>query len=213
MAKQVSQYIFEDALREIRKGKQPKFDQSVELHINLRADSKKQELQVRYITTLPHGTGKEKKVAVLASDKIANADMQLTEADLTKIEKGDLRPGRDFDLIVADPKLMPKLAKLARILGPAGAMPNPKTGTVSDDVAKAVEQIKKGRIEIKTEQNHPIIHTIIGKLSFEDQKLAENFHEIMTTLRHNRPPKAKPDFIGSVFVKATMGKSFELVVN
>ncbi len=207
---QNTKYTFSKALEEMRKGKKTKFDQSVELHINLNLDTKKQDQQVRFSITLPHGTGKEKKVAVLASDKIATADIELSDADLKSIEKGDLRPDRDFDAVVAEPRHMAKLAKLARILGPAGVMPNPKAGTVTEDVAKAVDLIKKGRIEIKTEQNHPIIHTIIGKLSFEDKKLTENYQELISTLRQNKPQKAKPDFVKSVFIKTTMGKSFEL---
>jgi len=205
-----TKYTFSKALEEIRKGKKTKFDQSIELHINLGVDPKKQDQQVRYSITLPNGTGKEKKVAVLASEKIAAADIEFSDADLKSIEKGDLRPGRDFDAVVAEPRHMAKLAKLARILGPAGVMPNPKAGTVTENVAKAVELIKKGRMEIKTEQNHPIIHTIIGKLSFEDSKLTENYQELISSLKQNKPQKAKPDFIKSIFVKATMGKSFEL---
>jgi len=190
-----------------------KYDQSIELHINLYLDPKKQDQQVRFSTTLPHGTGKEKKVAVVSSEKIPGADMELTDADLTSIEKGKLHPGRDFDVIVAEPRHMAKLAKLARILGPAGVMPNPKAGTVTEDVAKVVEQIKKGRMEIRTEQNHPIIHTMIGKMSFDDKKIAENYQEMMSSLKQNKPQKAKPDFIESVFIKTTMGKSFELELN
>jgi large subunit ribosomal protein L1 len=105
---------------------------------------------------------------------------------------------------------MGKLAKAARILGPAGVMPNPKSGTVTEDVDKAVKQIKKGRMEIKMEQNHPIIHTIIGKLSFTDKQLVENYRELINSLRQNKPPKAKPEFISSIYISATMGKSFAL---
>ncbi len=205
-----SKYTFEAALSELRKGKKTKFDQTIELHINLDLDPKKQEQQVRFSLTLPHGTGKSKKVAVVASEKITNADLELKDSDLDKIEKGELRPGRDFDVIVAEPRFMAKLAKVARILGPAGAMPNPKSGTVTEDVQKAVEMIKKGRMEIKTEQNHPLIHSVIGKMSFEDKQLRENYEEIMSTLRQNRPQKAKPEFIRSAFLSATMGKSYEL---
>jgi len=210
MSQPKSKYTFEAALSELRKGKKTKFDQTIELHINLDLDPKKQEQQVRFSLTLPHGTGKSKKVAVVASEKITNADLELKDSDLDKIEKGELRPGRDFDVIVAEPRFMAKLAKVARILGPAGAMPNPKSGTVTEDVQKAVEMIKKGRMEIKTEQNHPLIHSVIGKMSFEDKQLRENYEEIMSTLRQNRPQKAKPEFIRSAFLSATMGKSYEL---
>ena len=209
---QDKKYTFEQALAEMREGKKTKFDQTVELHVNISLDPKKQEQQIRFITILPHGTGKEKKVAVVASQKIPQADLELTDADLKSIEKGKLRPGRDFDVVVAEPRHMAKLAQIARVLGPAGAMPNPKSGTVTEDVAKAVEQIKKGRMEIKMEQNHPIIHSIIGKLSFKDKQLVENYKEFMSSLRQNKPQKAKPDYIKSAFINATMGKSFQLEI-
>jgi len=208
--KQDKTYTFEEALTEIRKGRKVKFDQTLEIHINLDIDPQKQEQMVRFSTTLPHGTGKSIKVAVVASKKVSNADLELSDDDLVKIEKGKLQPGKDFDVIVTEPSQMAKLAKLGRILGPAGAMPNPKAGTVTDNVEKAVEQIKKGKINVKTEQNHPIIHTIIGKMSFDDKKLVENFNEFINSLKQNKPQKAKPEFIESVFVNATMGKSFKI---
>jgi large subunit ribosomal protein L1 len=203
----------EQALDKIRKGKKTKFDQTIELHINLSLDPKQADQTIRFNVTPPHGTGKERKVAVVASGKISQADLELKDSDLTSIENGDLKPGKDFDVIVAEPRYMSKLAKLAKILGPAGMMPNPKAGTVTEDVAKTVEQIKKGRVEIRTEQNHPIVHTIIGKMSLDDNKLKDNFWEIINTLRQNKPTKAKPDFIKSVFISATMGKSYEIVLD
>jgi len=167
---------------------------------------------VRFTTTLPHGTGKTKKVAVFASRKVPNADLELTEDDIAKIDKNTIRPKVDFDMLVAEPKFMPKLAKVAKILGPAGVMPNPKTGTVTEDVEKAVEQIKKGKIEVRTEPVAPVIHTIIGKKSFEDNKLEENFNELINAIRSNKPAKAKPNFIRSVFITSTMGPSFSVDV-
>ena len=178
--KDIKTYTLVEAIKKLKESKKEKFDSTVELHINLDLDVTKADQMVRFSTTLPHGTGKTKRVAVLASTKIPNADLELTEADLEKIEKGKIRPKVDFDVFVAETKFMPKIARVAKILGPAGVMPNPKTGTVSDDVQKAVEQIKKGRVEVKTEKDLPIIHTIIGKLSFEDKQLVENFKEIFT---------------------------------
>ena len=200
--KQDKTYTFEEALAEIRKGRKVKFDQTLEIHINLDIDPQKQDQMVRFSTTLPHGTGKSIKVAVVASKKVSNADLELSDDDLVKIEKGKLQPGKDFDVIVTEPSQMAKLAKLGRVLGPAGAMPNPKAGTVTDNVEKAVEQIKKGKINVKTEQNHPIIHTIIGKMSFDDKKLVENFNEFISSLKQNKPQKATPEFIESVFITA-----------
>lgn len=203
-------YKIDEALKEMRKEKKRRFDTTVEVHFNLNTDPKKQDQQIRFTTLLPHGTGKEVKVAVMATSKISGADIELSESDLKKIEAGELRPGRDFDVIVAEPKMMGKLAQVAKILGPAGAMPNPKSGTVTDDIEKAVSQIKKGKVEIKTEQIHPIIHTIIGKLSFEDNKLIDNFNSLVSAMRSNRPPKVKPDFINTVFITSSMGKSYRI---
>jgi large subunit ribosomal protein L1 len=212
MAQDLKKYTIEEALEKVKRGKRAKFDSTIELHLNLNLDVKKQDQQVRFSTTLPHGTGKSLKVAVMSSDKVPGADLELKETDLKKIESGDLKPGVDFDVIVAEPRVMGKLAKVARILGPAGMMPNPKSGTVTDHVKEAVDQIKKGKIEIRTEQNLPIIHTIIGKMSFDDKKLVENYREIINSLKQNRPPKAKPEFIESAFISSTMGKSFALEI-
>ena len=203
-------YTIEEAVKNVKEASKVKFDPTIELHINLNVDPKKQEQMVRYTTMLPNGTGKSVKVAVFASAKVNNADLELTEADLKKIEKGEIKPGVDFDVMVSEPRMMAKLAQIARVLGPAGVMPNPKNGTVSEDVEKAVEQIKKGKVEVRMEQIHPIIHTIIGKKSFEDNQLVENYNEIMTSLNQHKPVKVGPDFIKSAFIASTMGKSFEI---
>ena len=202
---------FSEAIQKVKETSKTKFDPTVEVHINLELE-KKGEQSVRFTTTLPHGTGKTKKVAVFASRKVPNADLELTEDDIAKIDKNTIRPKVDFDMLVAEPKFMPKLAKVAKILGPAGVMPNPKTGTVTEDVEKAVEQIKKGKVEVRTEPVAPVIHTIIGKKSFEDNKLEENFNELINAIRSNKPAKAKPNFIRSVFITSTMGPSFSVDV-
>ncbi len=201
-------YPIEEAISRV-KGQKAKFDATVEVHINLLKD-KKQEMNVRYTTTLPQGTGKTKKVAVLASKKVPNADIELMEEDLEKIEKGKLRPKVDFDVFISEPRFMPKIAKVARILGPVGMMPNPKTGTVTEDVEEAVNQVKKGKIEVRTEKDVPVIHTIIGKRSFTKEQLAENYKELMASLKQNRPAKAPVNWIKSVFLCTTMGKSVQV---
>jgi large subunit ribosomal protein L1 len=208
--KDMKTYKIEDAIKKLKEIKKENFDATVELHINLDLDVKKADQSIRFSTTLPHGTGKSKRVAVLASTKIPNADLELSESDLDKIEKGQIRPKIDFDVFVAETKFMSKIARVAKILGPAGVMPNPKTGTVSDDVQKAVEQIKKGKVEVRTEKDLPIIHTIIGKISFEDKQLLENLKEITGTLKQNRPPKSKPEWIKSVYLSSTMGPSLKI---
>jgi len=198
-----------DAIKKVKETSKEKFDPTIELHISLSLD-KKDEQNIRFTTVLPHGTGKTKKVAVFASKKIANADLELSEDDVEKLEKGTLKPKIDFDVIIAEPRFMAKLAKAARVLGPAGVMPNPKNGTVTEDVEKAVELVKKGKVEIRTEANASNIHTIIGKKSFEDAKLIENFNEVMSSIKANKPPKAESNFIKTVFISSTMGPSCQI---
>lgn len=204
-------YTIAEAVKKVKETAKAKFDSTIEVHISLALD-KKAEQSVRFTTVLPHGTGKTKKVAVLASKKVANADLELTESDIEKLEKGQIKPKIDFDVIVAEPKFMSKLAKAARVLGPAGVMPNPKSGTVSEDVQKAVEQIKKGKVEVRTEPTAANLHTIIGKKSFEDKKLIENFEELMQAVKTNKPQKAAPEFIKTVYLSSTMGPSFRVEV-
>jgi len=201
-----------EAIKEVKETSKEKFDATIEVHINLDLDVKKGQ-NIRYSTTLPHGTGKTKKIAVLASKKIANADLELTEEDIDNIFKGKIQPKVDFDVIVTEPRYMPKLAKAAKILGPAGVMPNPKTGTVTEDVEKAVENIKKGQVEVKTEKEVPLIHTLIGKVSFAEKDLAANFTTLFNSLKQNKPQKAKPNWINSVYIKSSMGKSVQVDID
>ena len=196
-----------EAIKKVKMSSKEKFDASVEVHINLDLDSKKMEQPVRFSLTLPHGTGKTKKVAVLASKKIAGADLELKESDIELIQKGQIKPKIDFDTLVTEPAFMPKLAKVAKILGPAGVMPNPKTGTVSDDPEKAVSEIKKGRLDVKTEKDLPMIHTVIGKRSFTEEQLSENFIELYNALKQNKPTKASPEWVKNIFIATSMGQS------
>ena len=196
-----------EAIKKVKLSSKEKFDASIEVHINLDLDSKKMEQPVRFSLTLPHGTGRTKKVAVLASKKVAGADLELKESDIELIQKGQIKPKIDFDTLVTEPAFMPKLAKVAKILGPAGVMPNPKTGTVSDDPEKAVSEIKKGRLDVKTEKDLPMIHTVIGKRSFTEEQLSENFIELYSALKQNKPPKAAPEWVKSIFSATSMGQS------
>ena len=200
-------YPIKEAVQIVKEKCKCKFDSTVELHINLTLDNKKQEQTVRFITVLPFGTGKTKKVAVLASKKIASADLELSESDIEKLANGTIKPRIDFDVLITEPRFMPKLAKAAKVLGPAGAMPNPKNGTVSEDVEKAVEQVKKGKVEVRLEPNGKTIHTIIGKRSFKDTDLTENFREIMESLEQNKPAKATDNWIKTVHLSTTMSPS------
>jgi large subunit ribosomal protein L1 len=208
--KDMTIYSMEEAIKHVKDNSKEKFDASVEVHIFMDLDPKKVEHNIRYTTTLPNGTGKTKKVAVMSSKKVPTADLELSEEDLDKILSGQIRPRVDFDVFVAEPKYMPKIAKVAKVLGPVGAMPNPKTGTVTDDIEKAVEQIKKGKVEIRTEKDTPLVHSIIGKVSFEDAKLVENLKEIFSSLKQNRPTKTSPEWIKSISVCSSMGPSFRV---
>lgn len=199
-----------EAIKKAKLLSKEKFDATVEIHINLDLDSKKQDQPVRFSLTLPNGTGKTKKVAVLASKKVTGADLELKESDIELIQKGQIKPKIDFDTLVTEPAFMPKLAKVAKILGPAGVMPNPKTGTVTEDAEKAVSEIKKGRLDVKTEKDLPMIHTIIGKRSFTEKQLSENFMELYKTLKQSKPTKASPEWIKSIFISTSMGQSVKV---
>lgn len=206
-------YTLEEAIEFVKTNCKCKFDSTMELHLNLDLDSKKQDQNIRFTTTLPHGTGKTKKVAVLSSKKVSNADLELTESDIERLEKGSLKPKVDFDVLVAEPRYMAKLAKAARVLGPAGVMPNPKNGTVAEDVEKAVEQIKKGKVEVRLEQTAPVVHTIFGKKSFSTANLKENFEEIIAALKSNKPAKSKPEWVVSCFISSTMSPSAQVNIS
>lgn len=198
----------EETIKKVKEAAKEKFDASVEVHINL--NFPKKDMKIRFTTTLPEGTGKERKVAVLSAKSVSSADLQLKESDIEEIKKGNLVPGKDFDVLIAEPEFMPKIAKVASILGPAGLMPNPKSGTVTNDVESAVKGFKLGQIEIRTEASAPIIHTTIGKVSWDEKRLVSNLNHLLTAVRSNRPVGAKPNWIKSIYVTSSMGKSFAL---
>jgi len=202
------EYSIEEAIKKVKEDSKAKFDATVELHLNLDIDPSKQN--IRFPVSLPHGTGKTKKVAVLSSTKTPEADLILKEEDLKKIEKGEIKPGNDFDVFITEPDFMPKIAKYARVLGPAGVMPNPKNGTVTEDVINAVKQFKKGKAEIKTEKLAPLIHTVVGKVSFDDLALKENYMEVLNNLKQNKPAKASPQWISSIYLTSSMGPSVKI---
>lgn len=199
-----------DAIEFVKKNCKAKFDSTIEVHINCDLNKDKQET-IRFNITFPHGTGKSKKIAVMTSAKINGADLELKEEDVEKLEKGQIKPKSDFDVLVVEPRYMSKLAKVAKVLGPAGVMPNPKNGTVTEDVQKAVELFKKGRVEIRSEPNGSIIHTILGKRSFTTQLLVENYQELMSALSLNKPQKAQAGWIKEVFISATMSPSVKVL--
>lgn len=182
-----------------------KFDSSVDVHIRLGIDPRKADQALRGTVTLPHGTGKTKTVLVLcppdkeAEAKAAGADFVGLDEFITKIEGG----WTDIDVIVATPSVMPKIGRLGKVLGPRNLMPNPKTGTVTNDVASAVTDVKGGKIAFKVDKTG-IIHASIGRVSFEPTKLAENAQELINTLVRMKPATAKGIYVKGVSMASTM---------
>jgi large subunit ribosomal protein L1 len=182
-----------------------KFDSSVDLHIRLGVDPKKADQAVRGTVTLPHGTGKTKKVLVLCTPdkeeeaRNAGADFVGLDDFIKKIEGG----WTDIDVIVATPSVMPKIGKLGKVLGPRNLMPNPKTGTVTNDVSAAVKDVKAGKVAFKVDKAG-IVHASIGRVSFSPEKLSENSHELLNALIKAKPSTAKGTYLKSVFMASTM---------
>ncbi|MGL6266936.1 MAG: 50S ribosomal protein L1 [Chitinophagaceae bacterium] len=182
-----------------------KFDSSVDLHIRLGVDPKKADQAVRGTVTLPHGTGKTKKVLVLCTPekeeeaRNAGADFVGLDEFIKKIEGG----WTDIDVIVATPSVMPKIGKLGKILGPRNLMPNPKTGTVTNDVNAAVKDVKAGKVAFKVDKAG-IVHASIGRVSFSPEKLSENSQELLNALIKAKPSTAKGTYLKSVFMASTM---------
>ena len=200
-------YSAKEALEVIEKFPKAKFDETVELHVKLGVDSKHAEQQVRGTVVLPHGTGKTLRVLVFAKgDKAteaekAGADFVGAEELIPKIEKENWF---EYDVIVATPDMMGVVGRLGRVLGPKGLMPNPKSGTVTMDVTKAINDIKSGKVEYRLDKTN-IIHLGIGKVSFGTEKLAENYQAIIEAIIKAKPAAAKGQYIRSVAVSTTMG--------
>ena len=208
-------YTVEEAVALVKKTAITKFDSTVEIAINLNIDTKKADQQMRGSIVLPNGTGKTKRVCVLAKGsqaeeaKKAGADF-VGEQDL--IDKMSNENWFDFDVIVATPEMMPALGKIGKILGPKGLMPNPKTGTVTTNVAGVVEDIKKGMIEYRAD-SYGIIHCPVGKVSFDEAKLAENIKYIVNTIIKAKPTSVKGNYVNSIVISSTMGPGIKLNTN
>ena len=202
-------YSAKEAIETIEKFPKAKFDETVELHVKLGVDSKHAEQQVRGTVVLPHGTGKTLRVLVFAKgDKAteaekAGADFVGAEELIPKIEKENWF---DYDVIVATPDMMGVVGRLGRVLGPKGLMPNPKSGTVTMDVTKAINEIKSGKVEYRLDKTN-IIHLGFGKVSFGAEKLLENYETVMDAIIKAKPAAAKGQYIRSVAVSTTMGPS------
>ncbi len=198
-------YTLSEASALVKEINTTKFDSSVDLHVRLGVDPRKADQQVRGTVTLPHGTGKTKKVLVLctpdkeAEAQAAGADFVGLDEFITKIDGG----WTDVDVIIATPSVMPKIGRLGKVLGPRNLMPNPKTGTVTNDVAAAVNEVKGGKIAFKVDKAG-IVHASIGRVSFTPEKIAENSQELINALIKLKPTAAKGTYVKSVSVASTM---------
>jgi ribosomal protein L1 len=189
-----------------------KFDATVEMHIRLGLDPRQADQNLRDTIVLPAGTGKTVRIAVLADDdgvaaaKKAGADIAAGDELLQSLDKGVI----DFDILIAMPSMMPKLGKYARVLGPKGLMPNPKSGTVTTDVAKAVTESKAGKVEYRVDSTG-IVHVGIGKVSFGGEKLTQNAKALLASIKSNKPSSLKGTYVRSVFVTSSMGPSIQVL--
>ena len=208
-------YTKEEAIKLVKETATTKFDSTVEVAIKLNLDTKKADQQLRGSFVLPNGTGKTKKVLVIAKGEAANAAKNAGAdyvGDTDMIEKIQNENWFDFDVIVATPDMMAQLGRIGRVLGPKGLMPNPKTGTVTMNTAKAVEDIKKGMVSYKTD-SFGNIHTIIGKVSFTDEQLLENLTYVFNTIVKAKPSTVKGNYIENISVASTMGPGIKLDKN
>jgi len=198
-------YSLKDASTLVKEVNTTKFDSSVDLHVRLGVDPKKADQSIRGTVNLPHGTGKTKRVLVLctpdkeADAKAAGADFVGLDEFIQKIEGGWV----DVDVIIATPSVMPKIGKLGKVLGPRNLMPNPKTGTVTNDVAAAVNEVKGGKIAFKVDKAG-IIHASIGRVSFSPEKIVENSQELINAIIKAKPATAKGTYVKSVFMASSM---------
>ena len=207
-------YNLDEAVKLVKDFSTVKFDASVDIAINLNVDPRHAEENIRISTSLPNGTGRAIKVLVLAEGpKVqealdAGADFCGSKEYIDKIKGG----WSDIDKIVATPNLMPELGKIGKILGPKGLMPNPKSGTVTMDVAKAVTDLKAGMVELRVEKAG-IVHTVCGKVSFADSAIIENILKIVNSLTKSRPPSVKGQFIEKICISSTMGPGVKVNIN
>jgi large subunit ribosomal protein L1 len=204
-------YSLADALNLVTKTSHVKFDATVEVHVNLGVDPRQADQNLRDQLVLPAGTGRNVRVAVfgteddVATAKKAGADIAASDEFLQQLDKGTI----NFDILVATPAMMPKLGKYARLLGPKGLMPNPKSGTVTTDVAKAVSEAKAGRVEYRVDSTG-IVHIGVGKVSFGADKLTQNVRAVFASIKNNKPASIKSTYVKSVHLTTSMGPSIKV---
>ena len=201
----------DEAIAKVKKNCTTKFDESIDVSFLLNLKSKKEEKNIRTVVNLPNGNGKKVKIAVLCEDskiqeaKEAGADISGSESLISDITSGKI----NFDKLISTPSMMSKISKLGKILGPKGLMPNPKLGTVTNDIKMSVKALKSGQIEIKNDEDGNLAASI-GKKSFPDNKIKDNYNSIVQTILKEKPNGIKGDFILSAFLTSTMGVSYKL---
>ncbi len=204
-------YNLKEAISVLKKFPVPKFDASVDLHFSLNVDSKKSDQMVRGTVVLPHGTGKKVRVAVFCKGeyekvaKEAHADIVGGIELIEKVAGGFM----DFDCVIATPDMMKDLSKLGKVLGPRGLMPSPKTGTVTNDIGKAIDDVKKGKVEFRVDKQGGV-HLSVGKISFSEDKILENATCVINALNEAKPASIKGKFMNSLFISVTMNPGLRL---
>jgi len=207
-------YPITEAIKLVKEATKTKFDGSVELHVRLGTDPKKSEQQVRGAITLPHGTGKTKKIAAIVSPdkekeaKEAEADIVGGEDLIEEIKKTSKV---EAEIILATPDMMPKLAVIAKILGPKGLMPSPKNDTITTNLKKTIDELKKGKVNFKTDDTGNV-HQIIGKVSFETKQLLENYQTFISALKKAKPSSAKGTYIENISLSSSMGPGIKVEI-
>ena len=208
-------YTVEEAVKIVKEASSAKFDETVEVAMNMNLDTRKADQQLRGAVVLPNGTGKSQTVLVLAKGDQAKAAKEAGAdfvGDTDMIEKIEKENWFEYDVIIATPEMMPMLGKIGKLLGPKGLMPNPKTGTVTMDVKKAVEDTKKGKVEYRTD-SFGNIHGIIGKASFDETKLVENLNTFVSTILKLKPASVKGNYVKNISISSTMGPGIKIDLN
>ena len=208
-------YTVDEAVKLVKETSTTKFDGSVEVAIRLNVDTKKADQQLRGAIVLPKGTGKTTRVIVIAKGEAATKAKEAGAdyvGDVDLLQKIEKENWFDFDTMIATPDMMPLLGKLGRVLGPKGLMPNPKTGTVTMDPAKAVADAKAGRVEYRTD-SFGNVHAVIGKVSFSEEDLKENLNAFVSTIMKIRPASVKGDYVKNIAITSTMGRGIKISLN
>ena len=208
-------YTKEEAIDLVKKTSTTKFDSSIEVAMSLNLDTKKADQQLRGTICLPNGTGKTKKILVITkgpkAEEARNAGADYV-GDTDYLEKIEKENWFDFDVLIATPDMMPQLGKLGKVLGPKGLMPNPKTGTVTMDISKAVTEVKQGRIEYRTD-SYGNVHVIIGKVSFTEKQLLENLEAFVSLILRTKPSVVKGTYVKNISIATTMGPGIKIDTN